>query len=108
MAEQTLALGNGEVFRVLDVADYVRAVRAVLDDPKAYTAVYDERPEILEDWSWERQAAVLTDLYTRVTGIRPEPRALVTLVTAAPAAPSPVPAGEPARAGEPQPVRGPE
>jgi glycosyltransferase involved in cell wall biosynthesis len=74
MAGQTRELGNGEVFRAEDVADYVRAVEAVLADRERYARIYDERPEVLRDWSWRRQADVLTQVYAQVTGITPPPR----------------------------------
>jgi hypothetical protein len=114
MARQTRDLGNGEVFVADDVPDYVRAVRAVLADRSRYVAVYDERPEVLQTWSWQRQAAILTDIYTAVTGLRPEARpelpvsaapvaetapapgaGAVSPVTTEPVSDDDVPAGEP-------------
>ncbi len=64
MAETTRRTGQGEVFRAQDVADYVRAVRAVLADPSRYRAAYDG--DLLQQWTWERQAAILDDLYGRI------------------------------------------
>ena len=120
MAAQTRELGNGEVFRAEDVDDYVRAVRAVLADRARYSDVYDARPEVLQDWSWERQAAVLAEVYTQVSGLRPQPRhadvdpaasaALATPSPEAPVRPGGLSAAEPvldddAAADEPAPVR---
>jgi glycogen synthase len=62
MAQTVRAAGNGEVFRAEDLDDFVRAVRLVLADPSRYRAVYDD-PDLLDTWTWERQAAVLDDLY---------------------------------------------
>ncbi|MEN3610726.1 glycosyltransferase [Plantactinospora sp. ZYX-F-223] len=73
MAETVRRTGQGEVFRAEDVADYVRAVRAVLADPKGYRAAYDE-PGLLERWTWEAQAEVLDDVYTRLLADRPGAR----------------------------------
>ena len=69
MAETTRRTGQGEVFRAQDVADYVRAVRAVLADPARYRAAY--AGDLLEQWTWERQAAILDALYDRL--LRGEP-----------------------------------
>ncbi len=57
--------GQGEVFRAEDLDDYVRAVRAVLADPKKYRAAYDE-PGRLQAWTWDKQAEVLDAVYTRL------------------------------------------
>ncbi|RZU52402.1 glycosyltransferase involved in cell wall biosynthesis [Krasilnikovia cinnamomea] len=65
MAETTRQTGNGEVFRAEDVADFTRAVRAVLADPARYRAAYD-RPGLLENWTWQAQARVLDEVYERV------------------------------------------
>ncbi|MCM0675564.1 glycosyltransferase family 4 protein [Micromonospora phytophila] len=65
MAATVRSTGQGEVFRAEDVADYVRAVRLVLADPQRYRAVY-EQPELLANWTWEAQARVLDDLYSRL------------------------------------------
>ena len=66
MGEMVKATGQGEVFRAEDVADYVRAVEAVLSDPAKYRRVYDDRPELLRDWTWEAQADVLNGVYQRL------------------------------------------
>ncbi|HEX5597170.1 MAG TPA: glycosyltransferase family 4 protein [Micromonosporaceae bacterium] len=65
MAETVRSTGQGEVFRAQDVNDYIRAVRAVLADPKKYRAAYDQ-PGLLERWTWEAQAEVLDKLYQRL------------------------------------------
>ncbi|MFF9863897.1 glycosyltransferase [Streptomyces sp. NPDC013953] len=65
MAEVTRETGQGEVFRAEDVTDYVRAVRAVLADPKRYTAAYEVEGR-LDEWTWEAQAKVLDSVYTRL------------------------------------------
>ncbi|WP_245715052.1 glycosyltransferase family 4 protein [Micromonospora inyonensis] len=72
MAGTVRSTGQGEVFRAEDVADYVRAVRAVLADPERYRAAYD-RPGLLESWTWEAQAEVLDGVYRRLLPDRPGP-----------------------------------
>lgn len=73
MAETVRRTGQGEVFRAGDVADYVRAVRAVLADPERYRAAYDE-PGLLARWTWEAQAEVLDGVYRRLLpGAQPDP-----------------------------------
>ncbi|GAA1881629.1 hypothetical protein GCM10009687_57440 [Asanoa iriomotensis] len=62
MAETVRATGNGEVFRAEDLDDFVRAVRTVLADPAQYRDAYD-KPDVLDSWTWERQAVVLDDVY---------------------------------------------
>jgi len=66
MAQTVRATGQGEVFRARDVADFVRAVRAVLADPKRYRAAYDGPDVPLAEWTWERQAEVLDSVYARL------------------------------------------
>lgn len=66
MAEMTRLTGQGEVFRAEDVDDYVRAVTAVLADPRRYRRAY-ETPGLLEGWTWEAQAQVLLGVYDRLT-----------------------------------------
>ncbi|WP_256103331.1 glycosyltransferase family 4 protein [Streptomyces sp. ODS05-4] len=65
MAEVTRETGQGEVFTAEDVDDYVRAVRAVLADPARYTAAYEDEGR-LAGWTWEAQAKVLDEVYTRL------------------------------------------
>jgi glycogen(starch) synthase len=72
MAETVRETGQGEVFRAEDVADFVRAVRAVLADPTRYRAAY-ERPGLLAQWTWEAQAEVLDGVYSRLLPDRPRP-----------------------------------
>jgi glycosyltransferase involved in cell wall biosynthesis len=66
MGEMVRATGQGEVFRADDVADYIRAVEAVLADPGRYRAVYDSRSDLLREWTWEAQAEVLDGVYGRL------------------------------------------
>lgn len=70
MAEVTRSTGQGEVFAAEDTADYVRAVRAVLADPKPYRSAYDT-PGPLEQWTWEAQAEVLDGIYGRLLSDSP-------------------------------------
>jgi glycosyltransferase involved in cell wall biosynthesis len=70
MAEKVRETGQGEVFRAEDVADLVRAVRAVLADLPRYRAVYDQ-PGLLDNWTWERQAEVLDEVYSALRPGRP-------------------------------------
>ncbi|AVT34990.1 glycosyl transferase family 1 [Plantactinospora sp. BC1] len=65
MAGTVRSTGQGEVFRARDVADYARAVRAVLADPGRYRAAYD-RPGLLAGWTWAAQAEILTGIYRRL------------------------------------------
>jgi glycosyltransferase involved in cell wall biosynthesis len=65
MAEVTRSTGQGEVFTAEDIDDYVRAVQAVLADPKRYRAAYDT-PDLLAQWTWEAQADVLDQVYRRL------------------------------------------
>jgi glycosyltransferase involved in cell wall biosynthesis len=64
MAETTRSTGQGEVFEADNVADYVRALRLVLDDPSRYRAAYT--PDLLRKWTWEAQAERLDQVYTRL------------------------------------------
>ncbi|MFI7078682.1 glycosyltransferase family 4 protein [Micromonospora sp. NPDC049903] len=68
MAQTARATGQGEVFEAENLADYVRAVRAVLADPGRYRAAYDE-PGLLEGWTWESQAQLLDEVYSSVLGV---------------------------------------
>jgi glycosyltransferase involved in cell wall biosynthesis len=67
MADTVHETGQGEVFRAEDVADYARAVRAIVADPARYRKAYDD-PALLAAWTWEGQAEVLTGVYARVYG----------------------------------------
>jgi len=70
MAETIRRTGQGEVFRVGDLDDFVRAVSAVLADRDRYVAAYDQ-PGLLEGWTWERQADVMHEVYSGLLGIEP-------------------------------------
>jgi glycosyltransferase involved in cell wall biosynthesis len=70
MSAATLELGNGEVFRARDTADFVRAVGAILTNPKRYRKAYD-RVDVLRQWSWQTESTALIDLYERLLGPRP-------------------------------------
>lgn len=65
MAAATLELGNGEVFRACDTADFVRAVGAVLTNRPRYRKAYD-RSDVLRQWSWQTQSRTLLDVYGRL------------------------------------------
>ncbi|WP_335981780.1 glycosyltransferase [Streptomyces sp. CA2R106] len=67
MSAATLEAGNGEVFRAGDTADFVRAVGAVLTNPRRYRKAYD-KVEVLRQWSWQTESAPLLDLYARLLG----------------------------------------
>ncbi len=67
MAAMVRRTGQGEVFRAEDLDDYVRAIRAVLADPKKYRAAYDGL-ELLQSWTWDKQAEVLDGVYARLVG----------------------------------------
>ncbi len=70
MAQTVRRTGQGEVFRVDDVDDYVRAIRAVLADEKQFRAAYDT-PGLLDAWTWRAQAAKLNAVYSELMGDRP-------------------------------------
>ncbi len=65
MAETVLATGQGEVFTAEDVDGFVRAVQAVLADPKRYRSAYDA-PGVLDAWTWEAQVDILDGVYSRL------------------------------------------
>ncbi|WP_196278979.1 glycosyltransferase family 4 protein [Catellatospora vulcania] len=64
MANTTLANKQGEVFKVEDVADYTRAVQAIVADPERYRAAYEAMD--LDVWTWEAQAKVQDAIYRRL------------------------------------------
>lgn len=66
MASATRQYGIGEVFVAEDTADFVAAVQRVLAAPQSYRDAY--RPEMLTEWSWQRQAQRLDSVYRRVLG----------------------------------------
>jgi len=55
MAETVRLNGQGEVFRVDDVEDYVRAAKMIISDVSEYRAAYSSMD--LHRWTWEVQAA---------------------------------------------------
>ena len=73
MAAEVRRLGNGEVFIAEDVADFVRATKLILADPKRYASVYTE--EVLLERSWERQAENLIRIYNEIANAAPTARA---------------------------------
>ncbi|MCF2532672.1 glycosyltransferase [Yinghuangia soli] len=73
MAAFTRELGCGEVFPAGDAAGLAAAVRKVLADPDRYTKPYSAAG-FLEEHSWDRQTENIAALYTRLTGLDPEPR----------------------------------
>ncbi|MEO3815581.1 glycosyltransferase family 4 protein [Plantactinospora sp. B24E8] len=71
MAETVRATGQGEVFRARDVADLVRAVRAVLAAPGRYRAAYNGPDSPLPGWTWAAQARRLDTLYRDLLATEP-------------------------------------
>lgn len=59
--------GQGEVFRAEDTEDFVRAAKAVLTDADRYRVAYEDGRVRLDEWTWERQAEILSDVYRRVS-----------------------------------------
>ncbi len=102
MSETVMETGQGEVFRVDDVADYVRAVQAVLADPKRYRAAYDA-PGLLDAWTWSTQAQRLDAIYRRLLPAHSADRPADSAHGSADSADgSPHAADDPARAGDAQ------
>ncbi|GIG68832.1 hypothetical protein Pen01_51270 [Phytomonospora endophytica] len=62
MAATVRRTGQGEVFTAQNAGDYLRAVETVLADAAVYRKVYTDG-ELLENWTWHRQAGVLLDTY---------------------------------------------
>jgi glycosyltransferase involved in cell wall biosynthesis len=71
MAETVRTTGQGEVFRAGDVADFVRAIESVLDDPQRYRAAYDKPDSLLPTWTWQTQAETLDSIYRQLVRDRP-------------------------------------
>lgn len=71
MAETIRRTGQGEVFRVGDVDDFVRAVSAVLADRDRYVAAYDQ-PGLLDTWTWEHQAEAMHAVYRELVDFDPQ------------------------------------
>lgn len=69
--ELTRRLGNGEVYEVDDVDGFAAAVRAVVADRARYAAVYTD--EMLAEHSWESQVPALLAMYSKVSGLTPDP-----------------------------------
>ena len=69
MSEKVRETGQGEVFVAEDLEDFVRAVKAVLADPKRYRDAYD-KPGLLDEWTWESQADILDEVYGK---LKPRP-----------------------------------
>lgn len=67
MAETIAKTGQGEVFTVGDVDEFVRGARAILADRDRYVKAY-ETPGLLENWTWTKQADVLNSVYSRLLG----------------------------------------
>jgi glycosyltransferase involved in cell wall biosynthesis len=63
--------GIGAVFPAGSVEGFAEAVRRVLAQHPQMRAAITE--ELLDHWSWERQAATLTETYARISGLRPSP-----------------------------------
>lgn len=85
------------MFRAQDTADFVRAARAVLDDPAAYRKAYDD-PELLAEWTWDAQAAVLDGVYQGLLADAAEATAPVTALSDGTAAEEEPEPGDPAGA----------
>ncbi|HEU0241369.1 MAG TPA: glycosyltransferase [Micromonosporaceae bacterium] len=56
--------GQGEVFRVDDVEDYARAVKAIVSDPQPYRDAYEKID--LTVWTWEAQTVNQDRIYRRL------------------------------------------
>jgi glycosyltransferase involved in cell wall biosynthesis len=63
--------GIGTVFRAEDQDEYVRAVRDALEAQEQLRAAYTE--VLLENWSWEKQAHVIDEVYRKALGRGPDP-----------------------------------
>jgi glycosyltransferase involved in cell wall biosynthesis len=75
VAEMTTTLGNGELYRAGDPVALAEAVRAVLAAPMRYRHPLRDQA-LLRHWSWERQEQVLTEVYSRLLGLRVRPGAV--------------------------------
>ncbi|HKE67345.1 MAG TPA: glycosyltransferase [Micromonosporaceae bacterium] len=64
MAAAVRDSGQGEVFRVDDVEDYARAVKAIVSDPQPYRDAYEKID--LAAWTWEAQAVNQDRIYRRL------------------------------------------
>lgn len=68
MADLTRELGIGEVFEAENPESLAVAVRRVLADRERYTRPLQERPEILERFSWPREEQKLIRVYRDLLG----------------------------------------
>ena len=95
MAATVRETGQGEAFRVDDVEDYVRAVKAVIVDPQHYRDAYDRIDPAA--WTWEAQAVNQDRVYRRLAPARrqpadfaaPRPTVSPETTSAAPVSPAP-------------------
>jgi glycogen(starch) synthase len=71
MAATVRETGQGEAFRVDDVEDYARAVKAVIVDPQHYRDAYDRID--LAAWTWEAQAVNQDRVYRRLAPVSRQP-----------------------------------
>ena len=76
MAATVRETGQGEVFRVDDVEDYARAVKAVIFDPQQYRNAYDRID--LAAWTWEAQAVNQDRVYRRLAPDGRQPDGVAT------------------------------
>jgi glycosyltransferase involved in cell wall biosynthesis len=67
MAAEVRRLGNGEVFTSGDIDSLVAAIQKILADPKPYRAAYQD-PELMAEYTWERQALQYVRLYEGLIG----------------------------------------
>jgi glycogen synthase len=65
MAHMTRQTGQGEVFEAENLASFVTAVQAVVENPQRYLKAYDD-PALLGRWTWEAQAAILDGVYQKL------------------------------------------
>jgi glycogen synthase len=65
MAHMTRQTGQGEVFEAENLASFVTAVQAVVENPQRYRKAYDD-PALLGQWTWEAQAAILDGVYQKL------------------------------------------
>lgn len=67
MSEAVARLGVGESFAAEDADDLSRALKTVLADAERYRMPYAD-PELLAEYSWERQAERYDEIYRRLLG----------------------------------------
>lgn len=71
MAATVRETGQGEVFRVDDVDEYVTAVQAIVADQQRYRKAYDSMD--LASWTWDVQAQVQDGIYRRLVSVDRQP-----------------------------------